>query len=132
MIEDTKKSPYPYEEVFELTIQGASRQEISDELEISIWQVDRTRRCEEYKQLKRESDREKKEKIHDFKLQQADLYKSFVVKAQQRLLELVDSKNEKIAVDASKFLITQHSVIIKAIEDTDLATINDILSELEE
>lgn len=119
----------PYIRVFELTQEGKSRQEISDELTISLSQVDRSRACKEYRELKIESNRILKEAINDFRLSQIVAHKNTVLKARKRIDELIDSENEKIALDACKTVLTKSDTDIKAINELDMTELGVMMEE---
>ena len=120
---------HPFIEVFELTQDGKSRQEISDELGISLSQVDRTRACKEYKELKIETNQHRKELLNDFRLKKAEDSYALVVKAFNKLNELIDSENEKIALEASKYVITNQDAQIKAINEVDMTELGIMMEE---
>lgn len=100
------KEEYPVEQVLDLTYQGLSRKEISEELDISLPQVKRIRLSADYKELDYERQTELR-LIRDAEAEeQIQAYVQLEKKARTRLEELCESQNEKIALDAAKFLST--------------------------
>lgn len=103
---ELKETNLPVIEVFNLVKLGNTTKQIADLLGLYPKQVTTIKSLGCYKQLKQEWAEEQQELSQVYVSKQITSYQTLANKAASRLEELMQSENEKVAIEASKFIVT--------------------------
>ena len=103
---ELRETNLPVLEVFELVKLGNTTKQIAELLGLYPKQITTIKSLACYKQLNKEWTEEQQELSQAYVSGQIGTYQTLADKAAKRLEELMQSENEKVAIEASKFIVT--------------------------
>lgn len=130
MAKQLSQSDKPVYEVFELTIEGRTRKEIIDLLNLTQYQLSNIKNSKAFIELLEEYQDDTNRQCDLFQQHQLRHYNSLMEKVNQRLMELANSDNEKIALEANKFIANRQQKLYEDSVNVRLAILEAQLSAL--
>lgn len=130
MAKQLSKSNSPVFEVFELVKQGKSDKEIKDVLDLTTYKLRDIKKTKTYQELKEEYYRESSVQADLFQSHLLDKYSSIMDEVTNKLIDLTNSENEKVSLEACKFIIDRYQRLYESKQDGRLAQLESMVTEL--